>query len=177
MAKKAATYWINGVVKINGSDVATISSVESSVTLTVNQEQKAFSGSRITAIETHTTKVEGRLKITGAVLNKDMLSKVLGLDKATGTLDDGVTASTNYKTTLKEFFQRPELEILIEGKDDTTGLALEIYAPKAVLMSDLEILLSKEDFAQPELEFMALGDDDNLDTEVFEVRFEDAPTP
>jgi len=170
---KASLYFINGVVKLNGTDVATISAIDNSVLLTIAEEQKEFSGNRITPMEAHTISVRGTLKITKPVLKKEQLAKLLGMDEATGTLSDESTPSTNYKITLNEFFDRPEVEVLVVGREDKTGKILEIATKKAVLINDLELLLSKEDFSQPELEFLILGDDDNPDDEIFDVRFED----
>lgn len=173
MATKAAIYFINGTVTINGSDAATISAVESSVLLTVKQDQKEFAGSRIASIESHTTKVEAMLKITKPIFKKEILDNLLGMSEGAGVLKDGATVSTNYNMTLNNYFQRPEISILISGKDDKTGKKIEIEAAKAVLMNDLELLLSKDEFAQPDLELLILGNDDSPDAALFEVRFED----
>lgn len=170
---KAAIYFINGTVTINGADVATISGVEGAVLLTVKEEQKEFSGSRIASIETHTTKVEAMLKISKPIFKKEMLANLLGMNQAAGVLKDAVTVSTNSKITLNNYFQRLEISILISGKDDKTGKKIEIEATKAVLMSDLEVLLSKEEFAQPDLDILILGNDDDADASLFEVRMED----
>lgn len=173
MSAKGSVYFINGTVRINDVDVATISAVDSSVLLKIAQEQKKFSGNRITTIETHTTSVEATLKISKPVLNKSLLEKALGMIAASGTLDDGASASTNYGMSLATGYNRPEMSILISGADDKTGKKIEIEAAKCVLTNDIDILLSKEDLAQPELEFLILGDTDNPSTNMFEVRFED----
>jgi hypothetical protein len=171
--KKAAIYFINGEVCINGDDVATISEVDNSVLLKLVEDQKEFSGSHIAPIEVHTTSVKATLKISKAVFKKDMLAKVVGMNSETGTLSDGATQATVSKITLNNHWQRPVVPILIKGKDDTTGLAIEIAAEKAVCTSDFELNLSKDDFTQEELEFLILGDADNLDNSLFEVRLAD----
>ena len=152
------TLWINGTVRIGASDVATISAVEGPVNITCEKETKDFSGSRITPVKQHVTKVVWKIKISKPTLIGNMLKDILGMDKNTaGTLDDGATASTNYSYNLNSNYANSELTMLITGINDLTGKKIEVAAAKACLTSAFDIAMAKEDFTQPDMEFTCYG--------------------
>lgn len=167
------TYWINGTVRLGGSDLTTIAEVDNKVNIIIKETQKTFKGSRIMPIRSHTIGVEILLKISKPIFRGAQLDQILGMHKETGTLNDGATASTNYNLTLNSHFQRAESPILITGINSKTGKKIEIEVKKAVLQNDFDLNLEKENFTQPELEFLVLGDTDNPDVWPIEIRTED----
>ena len=165
--------WINGTVRIGVADLTTLADIDNHVALVNEDEIKAFSGSRINAVEVHTTKVQRKLVLEKPIMKKEILKNLLGMAETLGTLDNGVSASHNYTTTMAAGYDRPEVSILVSGVDDKTGKIIEIEVPKSVLFNNPEFNLSKEDFTQATIEMLALGDNDDATEPVVEIRFED----
>jgi hypothetical protein len=165
--------WINGTVRVGAADFTSLSDIDNHVAVVNEDEIKTFSGSRIGAVEVHTTKVQRKLVLEKPIMKKEILKNIMGMTEAVGTLDDGATASHNYSTTLAAGYDRPEVEILVSGVDDKTGKIVEIALPKAVLFNNPEVLLSKEDFTQATIEMLALGDNDDATEPIIDIRWED----
>ena len=172
MSTKGVVFFINGVVKINGTDAATINAVDGGVVLTVDQEQKGFAGSAIADGEKHTTKITPKIKISGATFTAAIMEKLAGFNKAAGKMADAATDADVYKVTGADYFQRPEVDLLIQGVNDKTGKEIEIEFPIAVMTNAYELSLKKDDFTKHDLEFEGLVDLDDLTASIFEVRDE-----
>jgi len=170
----ASIYLMNGTAKARIlvdavlTDQEILVDIDSMVSITNKQEQKVFKGASPTPKEVHTIGMEERIKIQKCPFNKNQLSVLCGFTKDESDVlpSDDATEATTYTLTNAPT-QRAVVDLLIEGTDDLTGKAIEIHAPKAVLINDFDFSMSVNDYSMQELEFLVLrGDQAATDTHV-----------
>ena len=159
-ATGAHTYWLNGIVKLNGTDLATINEVDGPVELLGVPVMTEHAGSRPYAVEAHTVGGRITIKLSASVLKMQQFRVLMGYQQSSGYLDDGITPAAIFSITNcgVTYGKRPVVELLIQGTKSCTGKIVQIHAVRAVLISDQSFLMDKVDMAKPELEFLILGD-------------------
>ncbi len=162
MATRPDILWLDGEVKINGSDAATIESVDGPVELDITPQEVTAFGQR--AIATHTDQVQTDVKmtITGIFWDFKILQYLQGLVKRMGTLADGLASSANYGMTGEAASQaRPYFELLVTGKKKGTEnpdngnlpYRVEIWGGRVMLSGALQIIEQKNDYTKAKLTF------------------------
>lgn len=174
MSKKNRVMFINGTITVDPSGTPDVTTLDDSNAVIIMNENENlfFAGSHPTNIEMHTVKFKGKLVLKNVPFRKETLEKILGMTTAAGTLADGVTVSQNSKQSLSTGYDKPEIEVLIKGSDNTTGARIEVYSAKAVVTNNLEIPLSSNEFFQQDIELECLGNPASLTNAVFEIREE-----
>lgn len=152
--------WLDGEIKIDGTDAGTLSAADGPVELDITPQEVSASGQR--AVDTHTDQIKTDVKvtITGVFWDMGILNKLQGLTKAAGTLDDGLSASMNYSLTgTAKAQQRPYVELLITGKKNGTSnpnnggapYRVQIWLGRAKLSGALQLIEQKNDHTKAKL--------------------------
>lgn len=179
--KRPSVLWLDGTIKINGTDAATLESSDGPVEIEMGVEQAAASGSR--GVDTHldVTKAEFKITVTGTFFDMQILSELLGFTPATGTLDDGMTASKNFSLNSNaSSLIRPYIELLVQGNKHGTenpGNAnapyrVEVWAARAQVEGAVTLPMSKSDHTKVKLTFKLLANVDASEN-WFEIRDEE----
>lgn len=128
--------WLNGTITLDGTDVAVISAADGPVEIDMNMDSVSASGSRGVDIFTDGVKRNVQIVVTGAFWDMRMLDKLEGMRREGGTLDDGATASMNYRLNSEaSSLQRPYHELLITGyKKGTSKVVGQVT--KVVITAD-----------------------------------------
>jgi len=171
---KSHTYWLNGIVKVNGIDLATIEEVDGPVEYLHSTPLAEHAGSRPHVVEVHSVGGRITVKLTASSYRMQQLRVLLGYTQGVGVLDDGITNAAKFTVDNHcDFGKRQVIELLIQGTKSMTCKKVEIKATRAVLINDYSWMLSKEELAKPELEFLIIGDPDDRDADVISIYDED----
>lgn len=172
---KSHTYWLNGIVKINGSDLATIEDVDGPVEYLHSTPQAEHAGSRPHPVEVHDVGGRITIKFTATSYKMQQLRALLGYTQGTGKLDDGITDAAKFTVDNHcAFGVRPYIQLLVQGTKSGSCSKVEIKASRAKLIGDYSWVLAKEELSKPELEFLILGDPTDRDADVVGIYDEDS---
>ena len=172
---KVHSYLLNGIVRINGADLATISELNGPVDLIHHTDITEHTGSRPHPVEAHSVSGRITVKITAANFMFKQLVALLGYAETVGTLDDGITAAAIFSVDNQNntFGVRPVVELFIQGTKSITAKKVEISASRALLISDFTFNLDKEKMAAQEMTFLILGDPTDRAANIYTVADED----
>lgn len=166
---RPSVLWLDGTIKINGTDAATLQQSDGPVELNIAVEQVAAAGSR--GVDTHldVTKVDITATVTGSWFDMQMLSRLLGMSEGTGVLDDGLTPSKNFSLNSNaSSLVRPYFELLIQGNKHGTenpanGNApyrVEIWGSRVQVEGAVTIPMSKSEHTKVKLTLKFLANVD-----------------
>jgi hypothetical protein len=168
------TYWLNGIVKINGVDAATINEVDGGVVFSPNMTIVEHSGSRPYPCEVHATGGTPKVKIGQAAFKMQQLVKLLSFTQEVGVLADAITPAALFSfNNGTKAMKAVVVQLLIQGTKSGTNKKVEIYAGKAVLTGKYDWSLDKDKMAKEDLEFSLLGDPTDREANVCQIRDED----
>lgn len=162
MATRPDILWLDGEIKINGNDAATIESVDGPVELDITPQEVTAFGQRAVATHTDQVQTDVKMTITGVFFDFRILQYLQGLVKRIGTLSDGLAASANYGMTGESSAQqRPYIDLLVTGKKKGTAnpdnnnapYRVEIWGARAMLSGGLQIIEQKNDYTKVKLTF------------------------
>lgn len=173
--------WLDGTIKINGTDAATLDTSDGPVEIEMGVEQVAAAGSR--GVDTHldVTKADFKITVTGTFFDMQILSELLGFAEANGTLDDGLTSSKNFSLNSNaSSLIRPYVEFLVQGNkhgSENPGNAnlpyrVEIWAARAQVEGAVTLPLSKSEHTKVKLTLKVLANIDPSEN-WFEIRDEE----
>jgi len=170
----AHTYWLNGIVKINGVDAATMNEVDGAVVFSPNQSYVEHAGSRPYPVEAHAVSGTPKLKLGQVSFRMQQLVKLLSYTEEVGVLADAVTPAHLFSfNNGTKAMKAVVVSILIQGTKSGTQKKVEIYAGRAVLTGKYDWTMDKDKMAKEDLEFSLLGDPTDREANVVQIRDED----
>jgi hypothetical protein len=169
------SYLLNGIVRINGADLATISELNGPVDLIHHTEITEHTGSRPHPVEANSVSGRITVKLSATNFMFKQLVALLGYTETVGTLDDGITPAAIFSVTNQNatFGVRPVIQLLIKGTKSITAKKVEIEAARAILISDFSFNLDKEKMAVQDMTFLILGDTSDRAANVVTIADED----
>lgn len=178
---RAYNMWLDGVVKIDGTDALTINSADGPVKIDQNVSQISHAGSAAVDSQTDETKREYQVTISGVVLNMRQLQYLDGLTKSVGVSEDGATPADLYSLNGQASnVRRPYVELLIQAQfpgtqnpnNSNLPYKCEIWGLRAKLMGNLSWSLDKDNYTKVELTLKMHRDPDDRTANWFQVRDE-----